>query len=163
MKVICLENKVSCIPVRNKVFWYKQTVFLFFNLYVSGKELFAVPIFVQQVFEMTLFRGLFSSEKQFTREKFTWEFYSNSWEKQCKTVRCSSILCVIFHQKSTRCSDFCSVRAVLCNRRLVHSSPCSGANRWDKSRAFQSIQWKTNSWNLEPRKTKGLFLSLSYF
>ena len=28
-------------------------------------------------------------------------------------------------------------------------------NRWDKSRAFQSIQWKTNSWNLEPRKTKG--------
>ena len=63
MKVICLENKVSCIPVRNKVFWYKQTVFLFFNLYVSGKELFAVPIFVQQVFEMTLFRGLFSSEK----------------------------------------------------------------------------------------------------
>ena len=40
---------------------------------------------------------------------------------------------------------------------------CGGANRWDKSRAFQSIQWKTNSWNLEPRKTKGLFLSLSYF
>ena len=51
---------------------------------------------VQQVFEMTLFRGLFSSEKQFTREKFTWEFYSNSWEKQCKTVRCSSILALHF-------------------------------------------------------------------
>ena len=54
---------LSCIEIRKAAKTSKQTVFLFFNLYVSGKELFAVPIFVQQVFEMTLFRGLFSSEK----------------------------------------------------------------------------------------------------
>ena len=38
-------------------------MFLLFLVKVLYLSLFAVPIFVQQVFEMTLFRGLFSSEK----------------------------------------------------------------------------------------------------